>query len=155
VRSFRPVHALLLVACVLGGGLALERALGRSGRFERVRPDAAGRVAIDFASIPVNDVRFFRFLNAGNQEVRFLVGKDAAGGAQVAFDASENDYKMKRGFRAQAGWVISNKCDSSFRLAEINAQPSGCAPVPLRFRREGDRVVLAESDLLAGWRYFR
>lgn len=152
---FRPFHGVVLVGLVLGGALAVERAAGGRSRFERVSPDSQSHVVIDLAGLGRNEVRFFRFLNAGNQEVRFLVGKDADGQIQVAFDASDNDFKMNRGFRAQDGWVINNKCDSSFRLTEINSQPSGCAPVPLKFTRDGDRLVLAEADLLEGWRYFR
>jgi uncharacterized membrane protein len=153
--KFRPIHGLLLVTLVLAGGIAVERAFGGRSRFERVRPDAERRVVIDTAPFARDEVRFYRFLNEGNQEVRFFVGKDAAGAIQVAFDASENDFKMDRGFRSGDGWVINNKCDLSFRLTEINAHPSGCAPVPVKFRRDGDRLVLAEDDLLAGWRYFR
>jgi uncharacterized membrane protein len=153
--KFRPLHGVVLIALVLGGGLAVERAAGGRQRFERVGPDAQGRVEVDLAGFGRDEVRFYRFLNAGNQEVRFLVGKDTAGRIQVAFDASENDFKMNRGFRAGDGWVINNKCDSSFRLTEINAQPSGCAPVPLKFIRDGDRLVLAEADILGGWRFFR
>jgi uncharacterized membrane protein len=152
---FRPFHGILLVGLVLGGGLAVERASGGRSRFAQVTPDAQSRVTIDTSAFAPNEVRFFRFLNRGNQEVRFFVGKDVSGALQVAFDASENDFKMNRGFRAQDGWVVNNKCDSSFHLAEINSQPSGCAPVPVKFTREGDRVVLAEADLLEGWRYFR
>ena len=155
MKRFRPIHALILVALILGGGLVFDRAFGGGGKFQRVRPDAQGQVVVDLGGFATNEVRFYRFINSGNQEVRFLVGKDAAGGAQVAFDASENDFKMDRGFRAQDGWVISNKCDSSFHLAEVNSQPSACAPIPCRFRQSGERVVLAESDLLEGWRYFR
>ena len=153
--KFRPLHAVVLVVLVLGGGLAVERAMGGRQRFERVGPDADAKVVIDLAGFDRDEVRFYRFLNAGNQEVRFLVGKDAAGAIQVAFDASENDFKMNRGFRAGDGWVVNNKCDSSFRLTEINSQPSGCAPVPVKFARDGDRLVLAEDALLAGWRFFR
>lgn len=152
---FRPTHALALVVVLLGGGILLERTLGQGGRYEFVRPDAAGRIEIDLTTVPANQVRWFRFINSGNQEVKFFVGRDANGVAQVGFDASDNDYKMKRGFRAQDGWVINNKCDSSFRLTEINDHPSGCAPVPVKHRLERDRVVLEESALLEGWRYFR
>ena len=153
--KFRPLHGLLLVGVVLVGGIAVERAAGGRSRFERVSPDKSANVVIDTAGFAKDEVRFFRFLNAGNQEVRFFVGKDATGALQVAFDASENDFKMNRGFRAQDGWVLNNKCDSSFRLTEINAHPSGCAPVPVKFAREGERVQIAEADLLEGWRYFR
>jgi len=155
MKRFRPIHALIVLAVVLGGGLVLDRAFGGGGRFQLVRPDSQGGVDVDLGGFATNEVRFFRFLNSGNQEIRFLVGKDVSGGAQVAFDASENDFKMNRGFRAQDGWVVSNKCDSSFHLAEINSQPSACAPIPLKFRQDGSRIRIDERDLLEGWRYFR
>lgn len=156
MRRFRPTHALALVALVLAGVIGTERLLsGGRGRFERVGPDAQGRVSIDIDELAPGEVRFFRFLNAGNQEVRFFVGRDPAGAPLAAFDASDNDFKMNRGFQAQDGWIVNNKCSTSFRLAEVSSHPSGCAPVPLPFRVEGSTMMLAESDVLAGWRYFR
>jgi uncharacterized membrane protein len=155
-RRFRPYHALALVLLFLAGGLAAERFLsGPRSRFERVAPDPRGEVTIDLAGFSPQEVRFYRFLNSGNQEVRFLVGRDERGAFQVAFDASDSDYKMKRGFRAGDGWVVNNKCDSSFRLTEVNAHPSPCAPVPLHHRILGERLLLTEADILEGWRYFR
>lgn len=156
MRSFRPVHGLVLVAVLFAAVLGAERWLSPSrARYLRVSPDAQGRVEIDLAGLGPLGVRFYRFLNAGNQEVRFLVGRDESGALQVAFDASENDFKLKRGFRLEGSWIVNNKCETAVRLAEVNARPSGCAPVPLRFRAEGDRLQLAEADVLAGWRYFR
>jgi len=37
----------------------------------------------------------------------------------------------------------------------VMSHPSNCAPTPVRFRVEGADIVLAENDLLVGWRYFR
>lgn len=156
MKRFRPVHGLLAVAALVAAVLAAERWLSpHRARYQRISPDAQGRVVVDLAGLAPLGVRFYRFLNAGNQEVRFFVGRDEAGGLQVAFDASENDFKLKRGFRAEGSWIVNNKCETAVRLAEVNRRPSGCAPVPLPFRAEGDRLVLAESDVLAGWRYFR
>ena len=109
---------------------------------------------LDVGTLGRSQVRFFRFLNSGNQEVLFLVARDAAGDLQVAFDASENDFKLRRGFRQQGEWLINNKCDTALRLEEIN-QGGGCRPVPLRFRADGSQLVLTESALLEGWRLFR
>ncbi len=136
--------------------LGAERLLsGGANRFTRVAPDAQGAVTLAVGDLAPLEVRFYRFLNSGNQEVRFFVGRDESGALQVAFDASENDFKLKRGFRADGAWIVNNKCETSIRLAEVNRQPSGCSPVPLPFRAEGDRLVLAENDVLGGWRYFR
>lgn len=156
MRRFRPLHAVILVGAFLVAVLGADRLLsGNANRYARVRPDAQGVVRIPVGDLAPNDARFFRFINSGNQEVRFLVGRDDRGELLAAFDASENDFKMNRGFRVLDGWVSNNKCDSSFRLGDVMSHPSGCAPVPVNFREEGGDVVLAESDLLTGWRYFR
>jgi len=144
------------VLSVLALGLATERALSGNGNvYIPVSPDAQGRVEVDVADLKPLQVRFYRFLNAGNQEVRFFVGRDESGAIQTAFDASENEYKLRRGFRSQNGWMVNNKCGISVRLDEVNQGVSGCAPVPVPFHLDGSKVVLAQSDVLDGWRFFR
>jgi uncharacterized membrane protein len=156
--KFKPIHGvfvvLLFVGVVLVADLAFEGRLGEQG-FERVSPDRAGMVHVQVGDLKPQEVRFFRFLNAGNQEVRFFVGRDSAGHVQVAFDADEECAKMKRGFRQEGDWVVCNKCDKSFRLAEVNAGGGGCKPVPLEHQLRGDELQIAEADMLKGWRLFR
>jgi len=158
MRRFKPVHGVLIVLLVLGviwgAEVALEGRLNPNG-FERVTPGRDGRVAISLADLKPQEVRFFQFLNSGNQEVRFFVGRDGAGHVQVAFDANETCAKGKRGFRHEGEWLVCNKCDKAFRLSETNANGEGCTPIPLRFREEGQELVLAEADILQGWRLFR
>jgi len=155
-NKFRPVHGIALVLAVLAAVVGAQQLLsGNRNRFERVTPDADGNVRIALAGFEPTDVRFYHFINRGNQEVRLLVGRDEQGQWLAAFDASDNDFKMNRGFHAADGWIVNNKCTTSFRLSEVNSHPSGCAPVPLAFRVEGDTMVLAEQEVLKGWRYFR
>lgn len=158
MKRLRPVHALLLVLLAAAGvGFAdfvFEGGFHRHD-YQRVGPDDRGNVVLDVADLATGEVRFFKFLNAGNQEVDFFVGRDKYGTIQVAFDANELCYKLKRGYRHEDEWVTCNKCDKSFRLAEVNDGDGGCKPVPLAHQLEGDRLVLTESDILGGWRYFR
>lgn len=158
MRRFKPIHGialvLLFVGTVLAADLALEGKLGDSA-LERVSPGPDGLVHLSLASLQPLQVRFYQFLNAGNQEVHFLVGRDAAGHVQVAFDANEPCSRLKRGFRAEGEWLVCNKCDNSFRLSEVNAGGGGCKPVPLEHRVNGDELVIAEADILKGWRLFR
>ena len=152
----RPIHAIFVVAFFMGAMVLAEWAIDKhSGRGdgERVMPKD-GVVTVDVAGIAPGQVRFYDFLNPGNQEVRFLVARDHAGTLQVAFDAAENDFKRKLGFRQEGDWLVNNKCETAVRLDEVNAGTSGCRPQPLRHRVEGQTLVLAEADVLAGWRYF-
>jgi uncharacterized membrane protein len=158
MRRFKPIHGialvLLFVGVVLAADLALEGRLG-STEIQRVSPGRDGLVHVSLAGLEPLQVRFYQFLNPGNQEVRFFVGRDGAGQVQVAFDADEPCAKMKRGFRAEGEWVVCNKCDKSFRLAEVNAGGGGCKPVPLEHRVDGEDLMIAEADILKGWRLFR
>lgn len=140
------------MAAIWGVQTYLEARLNPSG-FVRVSP-TNGQVRIDIADLAPAEVRFYRFLNSGSQEVRFFVGRDPEGHVQVAFDASDSHAKVGRGFRHEGEWVVDNKCDSAFRLSEVNKGGGGCKPIPLRHQLEGDQLVLAEADILAGWRLF-
>ena len=99
-------------------------------------------------------MRFYRFLNSGNQEVKFFVGRDGKNTLQVAFDANDICYKTKRGYRHDGDWVTCGKCDKSFRVANVNDGGGGCKPVPLAHTVAGNQLVLEESDILKGWRFF-
>jgi uncharacterized membrane protein len=158
MARLRPVHGLLVVLFFMGAVLAadwaLEGGFDRSD-FERVAPDAEGNVRVEVAGLQPSQVRFFQFLNSGNQEVRFFVARDSTGALQVAFDASENDFKRKLGFRHEGDWLVNNKCETSLRLEEVNAGTSGCRPAPLKHRLEGQTLVMTEGEILEGWRLFR
>ena len=152
----RPIHAIFVVGLFVCAVLVADWALDlrtRRSKTERVTPQN-GVVEVDVAAIAPGQVRFYEFLNPGNQEVRFFVARDRAGAVQVAFDAAENDYKRKLGFRQEGDWVVNNKCETALRLEEINAGTSGCRPAPLKHRLAGQKLVLQESDVLTGWRYF-
>lgn len=156
--SFRPIHGIFIVVLVLAGVLfadyALDGGARRAGQ-ERVQPGPDGLVRIDVSSLESPMVRYFHFINAGNQEVEFFVSRDRSGELQVAFDANEVCYKKRRGYRAEGDWVVCNACDKAFRIAEINDGGGGCKPVPLEFQVTGNQLLLREDAVLRGWRYFR
>ena len=156
--KLRPIHAgagiLLFSALIVAADYGIDRGF-RSAGYQRVSPDSNGQVILDVAEISPGELRFYRFLNAGNQEVKFFVGKDRENTVQAAFDANQICYKTKRGFRQDGDWVVCGKCDKAFRLTGVNDGGGGCMPVPLAHTVAGNRVVLEENDILAGWRYFR
>lgn len=153
MKRFRPIHGLLIVPVFVVGVFLAAGGFGL-GAYERVAPDPDGLVHVPVADLAPSEVRFYRFLNRGNQEVKFFVGRDGDGEIQVAFDAGESHAKLGRGFRHEGDWVVDNKCDTAIRLDEVNAGGGGCRPVPLEHRIEGGDVVLTESAILRGWRLF-
>lgn len=158
VKTFRPVHGIAVVIAfsllMWLASYALEGGLRRSGH-QRVAPQRDGTVRIDITGQDPLQVRFFRFLNPANQEVEFFVARDAAGDFQVAFDANEVCFKHDRGYREEGEWVVCNWCDKAFRIDAINQGGGGCKPVPLDFQLQNKEMVIAEAEILKGWRFFR
>ena len=113
-----------------------------------------GLVTLRVADLGREMIRYYRYLSPANQEVDFFVARDTAGTLQVAFDASENHYKLRRGFRLENGWIVDNKCGVVTRLSAVNQGGGGCSPIPLPYRAAGDEIRIASADLLQGWRLF-
>lgn len=153
MMRFRPIHGILFVPVFVVGVFLLAGGFGLA-KHQRVSPDADGVVRIDVSDLDRSEVRFYRFLNRGNQEVKLLVGRDHHGVIQVGFDASESHARVGRGFRHEGDWVVDAKCDTASRLDEVNQGGGGCRPVPLEHRVEGEELVLLEQDVLRGWRLF-
>jgi len=153
MAKFKPIHGIVLVVAAVAGLVLLDSRSGRS-EFQQVRAAPDGVVRLNVADLDRGQVRFYRFLNSANQEVEFFVGRDPQGTVQVAFDASENHFKRRRGFRLQDGWIVDNQCGSSFRLSSVNGGGRGCSPIPLPHRDAGNEVLITEPDLLRGWRLF-
>ena len=153
MTRFKPIHGLLLVPLFVVGVFLLAGGFGLS-RHDRVSPDREGEVRIPVSDLEPSEVRFYRFLNRGNQEVKFLVGRDHTGTIQVGFDASETHARVGRGFRHEGDWLVDNKCDTASRLENVNQGGGGCRPVPLEHHLEGQELVLREADILKGWRLF-
>ena len=156
--KLRPIHAaavvLLFGALVVVADYTLDGGFRQAG-YQRVKPDTNGQVILDVSDLSSGEARFYRFLNSGNQEVKFFIARDHHGEIQAVFDASEICYKTKRGFRHEGEWVVCNKCDKAFRVTTLNDGGGGCKPVPLVHRLAGDQLILEEHDVLAGWRFFR
>jgi uncharacterized membrane protein len=155
MARIRPIHGIAFVLAFLALLLYVDWAMGSRNPRTRVSPDQVGMVRIDVADLGKSQVRFYRFLNSGNQEVLFLVGRDRSGTIQVGFDAAETHYKRRRGFRHEGDWLVDNTCDTAVRLEEVNTSRGGCRPVPVKHRMEGNTLVISEADMLAGWRLFR
>lgn len=158
MKKLTPVSAVLILAVFVAVVLATDQ-LSRGGfggpSYQRVGPGNDGLVRLAIGDLGRLEVRFYRFLNSGNQEVEFLVGRDEEGVVQVGFNANESHFKLRRGFSYQDGWIVDNKCETTVRLSAINRGGAGCKPAAIKHRVEGDKLVITEEDMLRGWQYFR
>ncbi len=157
MAKVRPIHAMIGILFIASMVVVADYALdgGFRGEFQRVSPDKNGQVVLEISDLESGDARFYRFLNYGNQEIKFFVARDLHGKIHTAFDANDICYKTKRGYRHQGEWVVCNKCDKAFEVVEISDGGGGCKPNPFPHQVQGDKLVLDERDILTGWRYFR
>ena len=154
MKTLKPIHGIVLVG-VVAALFFFSSDFFHAREHERVRVAPDGGTRISVADLDREQVRFYQYVSTGSQEVRFFVGRDKNGQIQVGFDANELCAKFERGYQWQSGWLVCKKCDKNFHLEETNADRGGCFPVALKHRLDGDTVVLAQNDLLEGWRFFR
>lgn len=144
------------VAC----GMAIVLLLGLDTLvLSREKPRApAAQVALEsgLAQIPVRELvdgQLHHYATtAGGKTVRFLLLRQRSGAVACALDACL--LCGDRGYAQEGAGVICLNCAAEINVPTIG-QPGGCNPIPLRCRVEGDLVMIAEADLVAGARYFR
>ncbi len=151
--KFRPVLGAVIVAAFIAAVIWMD-SRGKSPN-QPVAAGPDGFVRIGVADLGRLRIRYYRFLNPANQEVKFFLARDSSGTLQAAFNASENHFKLRRGFRLEDTWIIDNKCDIATPLNSVNEGGGGCSPIPLAYRLAGDQVLISSTDLLEGWRLFR
>ena len=58
-------------------------------------------------------------------------------------------------YKVFAAFLEPYKKGMDLAIEEVNAGGGGCNPIPLRHAVEGEELVIAEADILGGWRLFR
>jgi len=71
---------------------------------------------------------------------------------------SWNDFKMPHTVPNKpmngASEPIVPSIHSPRRISEIASGGEGCTPVPLRHHIQGSELLLAQNDVISGWRLF-
>ncbi|MDA3851937.1 MAG: DUF2318 domain-containing protein [Spirochaetaceae bacterium] len=86
--------------------------------------------------------------------VDFFVLRSSDGIVRAAFDACDVCYGSKRGYRQEGDNMVCNNCGQRFASVRINEEKGGCNPSPLERTIQGDHLVISQSDIAAGIRYF-
>lgn len=146
----RLFGSALVCAFVLAGGMAHAF----FGLFESDTVTAENGVV----SIPVSDVsdgkaHHFSF-EANDKTVKFFVIKSPDGVLRAAFDACDVCWREGKGYSQQGAMMICNNCGQQFHSTRINEVKGGCNPAPLKRTQKNGELLIQESDLFAGMRYF-
>jgi uncharacterized membrane protein len=122
--------------------------------FPLVTANDAGDVRLAIADFADGAAHFYTFM-ANGLPVEFFVVHTPDNVIRSAFDACDICYHAKLGYRWDgAVMMVCNNCGNRFATEQIGIARGGCNPAPLAARIDGDHLVIAAQDLVAGLRYF-
>lgn len=95
----------------------------------------------------VSDGKLYRFsFTDEDTVVRFLIVYKGSGIYGVGLDACE--FCGVAGYRQEKENVICNRCSAAINKATIGF-PGGCNPIPLKYRNDGNFVVIPTEEITA------
>lgn len=113
-----------------------------------------GQVTIPLSSVSGGKARFFR-VKEGGREISFFVVTDSRGGVKAAFDACDACWREKKGYQQEGAFMKCRNCGQKFAIDRLGPNATGgCNPGFLPHSVRGDRIVIRQTDLAAGARYF-
>jgi uncharacterized membrane protein len=113
-----------------------------------------GTVSIPFAEVNDGQAHYFNYAHEGSR-VKFFLLKSTDGIVRAAFDTCDVCYREGKGYHQEGDFMVCNNCGQKFRSDLINEIKGGCNPAPLARTVSSDRILIAESDLAGGARYFQ
>ena len=120
-------------------------------------PEAAAPgadVVLDAAQFDDGQARFYRYATTSGREVKFFVMKSSDGVVRAAFDACDECFRARRGYRQSGDVMVCNNCGKSFPSTQINVVKGGCNPAPIDRDVQGGRIVLRAAALAQGTTLF-
>ncbi len=120
----------------------------------QVRP-INGTFEFAIAQFGDGKVRHFEYKHAPNQAVRFFIVRSSDGAFRAAFDACEVCYRAKKGYVQDGNNLICINCGLKFRTDRINQATGGCNPVPLKITVQNDKILVNQTDVISGLRFFK
>ena len=124
-------------------------------RFEAAQTVPPGaNVSLPLSTFADGRPHYYRYTTATGREARFFLVKSQDGVVRAAFDACDNCYRQRRGFRQVGDRFVCNACGRTFLPQHINVLKGGCNPAPLDRTVDGERVIIRAAALELGVSYF-
>ncbi len=114
---------------------------------------SGGTVSVPLADLKTDEARFYS-AKAGGKEIKFFLVRTADGKVRSAFDACEVCWPEKKGYKQDGQYMLCVNCGRKFHLRQVGDVHGGCNPSPLASQVQGDKVVITETALGAGAKYF-
>ncbi len=163
-ERFNPTHsakfrikpnAVLIAGCLLVAAVLLYLASAGSSKstsITEVTAVPAGSSSAAQISIPLSEVsggqaKFYRYKTSSGSPVRFFVIKSSDGVYRAAADACVICYREKAGYHQEGDDMVCNNCRKHFPSAYVNEVTGGCNPDGIPRTIQGDRLLIATSDL--------
>jgi uncharacterized membrane protein len=125
----------------------------KSSAVTAVKPVPAGDSSSGAIQIPLSEVtgeaKFYEYKAASQKKVRFFVIKSSDGVYRAAADACVVCYREKMGFHQEGNDLVCNKCGKHFPSASVNKVTGGCNPDGIPRTIQGDKLLIAASELEA------
>lgn len=155
-RSVKP-GTLIAILGVITLGLLGFSAFTDSSKSKSISDVTATPVegsSIAQISLPLSDLsngqaKFYQYKTSNGSPVRFFAIKSSDGVYRAAADACVICYREKMGYHQEGDDMVCNKCRKHFPSAYVNEVTGGCNPDPIRRTIQGDRLLIATSDLEA------
>jgi len=147
VAAFKKILILWLVVALLAG---CEQ---QAPQHSLVAPDG-NQVKIRLTKVRGGGVHFFTYKFEG-KNINFFVRTDGTGKLQTHFDACYSCFKYKLGYVREGNQVVCIACRIGYNLNDVIWDYVGaCAPININSRVGGDYLVIKQSSLEKGKKFF-
>lgn len=108
-----------------------------------------GQIQIPLAEVSTGDAKFYEYKASNQKTVRFFVIKSSDGVYRAAADACVVCFREKMGYHQEGNDMVCNKCGKHFPSALVNEITGGCNPDGIPRTIQGDKLLIATSELEA------
>ena len=147
MAAFKNLIILWLMVALPAG---CER---QAPEYQVIVPDG-NRVNIRLAAVNDGAVHFFTY-KLGRKNINFFVRRDGSGRLRTHFDACYSCFKYKLGYVREKNQVVCIACRIGYNLDDaIWDYVGACAPIILSSRIAGEHLVIKQSQLEKGEKFF-
>lgn len=151
-RGVNPNVVLTVMGVLLVVALVYLASAGPSKASEITEVTAVSGSSPAQIQIPLSDVssgqaKFYEYKASSGKPIRFFVIKSSDGVYRAAADACVVCYREKKGYHQEGDDMVCNNCRKHFPSALVNEATGGCNPDGIPRTIQGDKLLIATSDL--------